>query len=186
MAQVRHLLLSNSKNAGSTYLAHAVEPLERLMGVGRKRIAFLPYAAVRFSFDKYESAVADAFPGHDIVSVHRSDSPKVLLSEADAIAVGGGNTFCLLDAIFRFDLIRVVRERVAAGVPYIGWSAEVTLHVLPSEQPTICRSLSRRLSRRSTCFRFRSIRTIWMLTRMVTWAKLERNESRSSGASIPG
>jgi len=123
MNPVRQILLSNSRNPGSVYLEHARTPVRNMMGESRRSIAFLPYAAVRFSYDMYESAVADAFPEFDVQSVHRSDSPRDVVAAADAIAVGGGNTFCLLDALYRHDLIRVVRDRVLDGVPYIGWSA---------------------------------------------------------------
>ena len=37
--------------------------------------------------------------------------------------VGGGNTFRLLDALWREALIEPIRERVLAGMPYIGISA---------------------------------------------------------------
>ena len=37
--------------------------------------------------------------------------------------MGGGNTFCLLNALYENDLISAIQSRVAAGIPYIGWSA---------------------------------------------------------------
>lgn len=117
------LLLSNSKNAESDYLEHALEPLKELIGESGRRIAFLPYAAVRFSFDKYASAVADAFPEHEIISTHDAGNAAALIAGADAIAVGGGNTFCLMHAMYEYHLMEQIRESVAAGTPYIGWSA---------------------------------------------------------------
>ena len=42
---------------------------------------------------------------------------------ADAIAVGGGNTFHLLRALYRVSAVELIRERVLSGMPYVGWSA---------------------------------------------------------------
>ncbi len=117
------LLLSNSKNAGSAYLEHALAPLKELIGESGRRIAFLPYAAVRYSFEKYASAVADAFPEHEIISTHSAENAASLIAGADAIAVGGGNTFCLMHALYEYRLMEPIRKSVAAGTPFIGWSA---------------------------------------------------------------
>jgi dipeptidase E len=43
--------------------------------------------------------------------------------EAEAIAVGGGNTWKLLKNIRENKLTVPVREKVRGGTPYIGWSA---------------------------------------------------------------
>jgi dipeptidase E len=45
------------------------------------------------------------------------------IDEAEAIFVGGGNTFRLLKGLYDCDLIAPIRERVAAGTLYIGSSA---------------------------------------------------------------
>lgn len=48
---------------------------------------------------------------------------RALLEGADGIFVGGGETFVLLGELYRTGQIEVIRERVAAGVPYGGSSA---------------------------------------------------------------
>jgi dipeptidase E len=45
------------------------------------------------------------------------------VEQAQAIFIGGGNTFRLIDALWRDRLIEPIRTRVRAGVPYIGTSA---------------------------------------------------------------
>jgi len=127
------LLLSNSRNTGGAYLEHARQPLNAFLGGNGARIAFVPYAAVRFSAHEYETNVSRALPDHQVRSVHRERDPAGAVREADCIAVGGGNTFALLDALHGFGLIDAVRERVLAGVPYVGWSAGSNVAC-----PTIC------------------------------------------------
>lgn len=45
------------------------------------------------------------------------------MRSAEAVLVGGGNAFRLLAAVYRLDLLHVIRRRVGEGVPYIGSSA---------------------------------------------------------------
>lgn len=119
----RHLLLSSSRTTGTGYLEHAAEHIEWLLGTTIKTVAFIPYAAVRFSWDEYESMVAAGIPGHRIVSVHRSKNPVDAIKNADAIAIGGGNTFQLVHLLYQFELMDLIRNRALGGIPFMGWSA---------------------------------------------------------------
>jgi len=119
----KHLLLSSSRTHGTGYLEHAAEHVQWLLGPGSKRVAFVPFAAVRFSYDAYEEMVAGGTPGHEIVGVHRFDDPRDALTDADAILVGGGNTFKLVHDLHATGLMSAIREKVAAGTPFMGWSA---------------------------------------------------------------
>jgi dipeptidase E len=121
----RLLLLSNSVNYGQGYLEHAQDAIRAFLGAGVNSIAFVPYAGVTISEDQYAAKVRAHFEalGYAIVSVHEVDDPQNLVRSADAIAVGGGNTFRLLQQMTETGLLSVVRERVIAGIPYIGWSA---------------------------------------------------------------
>ena len=119
---MRLLLLSNSRNAGTGYLEHARGAVDDFLG-DAKRIAFIPYAAVRFSYDAYEAMVAGGMAGRDVVSVHRSSEPVNALKDADAVAVGGGNTFQLVNMLYRTGLMAAIHDSVQAGMPFMGWSA---------------------------------------------------------------
>ncbi len=92
-------------------------------------IVFIPFAAVTLSFDSYEDAVARAFAemGYDLKSVHKEEDKKAMIGQAAAIVTGGGNTFALLKRMYDEDLLGSVRAKVAAGTPYIGWSAGANL-----------------------------------------------------------
>jgi dipeptidase E len=120
----RLLLLSNSTNWGEPYLAHARPHLLRFLG-GPARLLFVPYAAVRMSHDAYADAVQEALgaDGHTVIGIHREPDPRAAVAAADAIAVGGGNTFRLLQLLQQHALLEPIRARVAAGAPYVGWSA---------------------------------------------------------------
>jgi dipeptidase E len=55
--------------------------------------------------------------------LHQHADPVRAVREAEAIYVGGGNTFRLLDALYRLGLLEPIRERVRDGMPYLGVSA---------------------------------------------------------------
>lgn len=121
---MRLLLLSNSTLPGEPYLEWPREHLQAFLGE-RKRIAFVPFAAVSFSMDDFARMTQGAFAemGHELFSLHtEADKLKALMS-ADAVAVGGGNTFQLLRTLYSTELLRAIRVRVMGGMPYIGWSA---------------------------------------------------------------
>ena len=48
---------------------------------------------------------------------------RAAVRDADAVFIGGGNTFRLLDTLYTHDLLGVIRVRVEAGMPYMGSSA---------------------------------------------------------------
>lgn len=119
------LLISNSTNAGEEYLDYPKQEISKFLGTRKVKALFIPYAAVTFSFDDYEKKVAERFRevGHDIISIHNFSDPLKAVMEAEAIVVGGGNTWNLLKMIQEKGLIDPVREKVLGGTPYIGWSA---------------------------------------------------------------
>ncbi len=131
----RLLLLSNSRNAGQGYLEHALDSLRDFLGSARKRVLFVPYAGVRISYDDYAANARAPFEaaGYEIVPIHEADDPARAVDEADAMAVGGGNTFHLLREVAERGLLPRIRARVNEGVPYVGWSAGSNLAC-----PTIC------------------------------------------------
>ena len=119
------LLISNSTNLGERYLEHPGKAIRNFLGSEPRKALFLPYAAVTFSYEEYEKKVSERFRelGHDVISIHRLSDPVEAVRNAQAIVVGGGNTWQLLKQILSHNLIDAVREKVIEGIPYIGWSA---------------------------------------------------------------
>jgi dipeptidase E len=122
---MRLLLISNSTNPGEQYLGYPKNIIKEFLGNQQGKAIFIPYAAVTFSFDEYEAKVLERFNeiGKEIVSVHHFEDRKAAIENASAIVVGGGNTWQLLKLLKDNDLIGIIRKKVLAGKPYVGWSA---------------------------------------------------------------
>ena len=123
----RLLLLSNSRDTDGRYLEWARAPIRDFLGDAVRSVVFIPYAIVSATTESYATRAREAFEGMGYGLTALIDgvapSPAEAIARADAIVVGGGNTFRLLDVLHANDLLGEIRARVAAGVPYIGWSA---------------------------------------------------------------
>ncbi|GHT11440.1 peptidase E [Bacteroidia bacterium] len=119
------LLLSNSTNPGEEYLSWGRKEIKAFLGKKPVTALFIPYAAVTFSFEEYEAKVEARFSklGHHITSIHRSWNPVQAIEKAEAIVIGGGNTWQLVRMMHDNGLMEPIRKKVIAGTPYIGWSA---------------------------------------------------------------
>lgn len=119
------LLLSNSTNVGEEYLAYSKEIVKDFLNGRNKEVVFLPYAGVTIEWDEYVHQVNQALidQGFQVNSIHRYNDPKQAIQDATAIMVGGGNSFQLLKILYDQDLVKIIRDRVLMGIPYIGWSA---------------------------------------------------------------
>ena len=118
----RILLISNSTLHGSGYLDHAEAELRDALG-SIKRVLFVPYAL--HDRDAYAALARQRFEamGYALDSVHQADDKKNVINSAEAIFIGGGNTFRLLHSLYQFDLLLPIRRRVDDGMLYIGTSA---------------------------------------------------------------
>jgi dipeptidase E len=118
----RALLLSSSRVHGGGYLDHAESEIKgHLTGVSR--ILFVPYALQ--DRDGYANTARTKFKamGFELDSIHEADDPKRAVEQAQAMFIGGGNTFRLLKALYELDLLDTIRQRAESGMPYIGASA---------------------------------------------------------------
>jgi len=118
-------LLSNSTMAGGAYLDYPKYDIKEFLGTESVTALFLPFAGVTVPWDDYESRVKARFNeiGHDVVSIHRFRDAVKAVDEAEALVVGGGNTWNLLRNIHDLGLIEAVRNKILSGTKYVGWSA---------------------------------------------------------------
>jgi dipeptidase E len=126
MTNRRLLLLSNgSELVGQNPTEFAHDALRDFLGPNVRRVLFVPFAAVVNSEDGYLARVRKNFGplGYEAESLHTASDARAAVEAADAIAVGGGNTFHLLRGLYRSGVVELIRERVLSGVPYVGWSA---------------------------------------------------------------
>lgn len=118
------LLLSSSRANNSDYLAPYLSWIQQQLSTVSS-VLFIPYAGITLSYDSYLQNVKTAL-GHlplRIDSIHQAACPQNAVRQAEAIMVGGGNTFALLKLLYQYELITLIQQRVSGGMPYIGWSA---------------------------------------------------------------
>ncbi|MDP7062165.1 MAG: dipeptidase PepE [Planctomycetota bacterium] len=100
-----------------------------------KRILFIPYAL--HDHQAYLEALHkrgfDA--GYELIGIDACADPVQAVEEAEAIFVGGGNTFRLTHDLQRFGLIEPIKRRVGQGMPYMGASAGTNV-ACPTMQTT--------------------------------------------------
>ena len=111
-----HLLLISSSLVHGYGFLEQPEPEIRRFLAGRKTIAFCPFAA--HDHDVYTEKVRARLGqmGFEVVPIEQ-------LVRADAMFVGGGNTFRLLKKLYDRNLLDVIRRRARDGMPYMGSSA---------------------------------------------------------------
>ena len=120
---VRNLLLiSSSRVHGSPFLGHCLAAIQDHLS-SIERLLFVPYALADQT--KYHQLIAAALqPLVDVESLHLATDPVAAVNEAEAIFIGGGNSFRLLKTLYDQNLVGPIRAAVQGrGVPYIGSSA---------------------------------------------------------------
>ena len=89
----------------------------------KSRVLFIPFAL--YDRNAYAATAIARFQklGCTVESIHTAADPRQAVNNAESIFIGGGNTFRLLKALYDFDLVKRISERVIGGLPYIGSSA---------------------------------------------------------------
>ena len=122
MANIRLLLVSNSTLYGSGYLDHAEAEIRNFLGEV-SRILFVPYAL--HDRDAYATQARNRFAamGVKLDSIHQAEDQERAVASAEALFIGGGNTFRLLNELYKNQLLDLIKLRVSGGMLYIGSSA---------------------------------------------------------------
>jgi dipeptidase E len=119
---MRLLLLSNSSNHGRGYLDHAMEAVRAFLD-GARRLHFVPFALHDQAAYTAKARARFAREGLEVVGLTADEAGRRALREAEAVFVGGGNTFRLLRALQDSGLLAALRERAQGGMPFMGASA---------------------------------------------------------------
>lgn len=119
----RLLLISNSTLHGSGYLEHCKDQIKEFLSSKVKTVLFVPYAL--HDRDGYAAKAKEAFMdmGYAVESIHEKPSAVDAVENAEAVFIGGGNTFRLLKTLYDEKIVEVIKKRVEDGMPYIGSSA---------------------------------------------------------------
>lgn len=118
----RLMLLSNSTMHGQGFLDHAADEIRDFLGQ-LETLLFVPFA--QHDRDSYAKLVRSRFEkmGIAVDSLHDVEDEEEAVENAEAIFIGGGNTFMLLSALYELKVVEPIRRRVDGGMPFIGSSA---------------------------------------------------------------
>ncbi len=116
------LLISSSTVHGTGYLDHAESEIRDVCGAARL-VIFIPYALADRASYASKATIRFETMGFNCCSIEDHPNPIRALDQADAVFVGGGNTFRLLKTLHDLGLIEAIRHRVAEGMVYMGASA---------------------------------------------------------------
>jgi dipeptidase E len=119
---IMRVLLGSGGFRSAERIAFLREQMRACFGPIRT-LLFVPYALRDHGayVDTMRQRGLDA--GYDLVGLHTCADPIAAVRSAEGLFVGGGNTFRLLDALYRRELLEPIRERVRTGMPYLGVSA---------------------------------------------------------------
>lgn len=116
----------------STSTLHGQEFLEYLIPILKKHfsncteILFIPYARPGgISHKEYTDIAQKAFEKADlkVKGIHEFEVPIEAVKNAEGIFTGGGNTFLLVQQLYNYGLLPVLKEVLNSGIPYLGTSA---------------------------------------------------------------
>lgn len=119
------IIASTSTVFGGEYLDYLTSEIDELFK-NISTIIFIPYARPGgISHDEYTHKVSPVFRvlGKEIIGLHQFKDPVETIENAEGIFTGGGNTFVLVDSLYKNKVLEPLRKRIFGGMPYLGTSA---------------------------------------------------------------
>ena len=118
------LLASTSTIYGQKYLKYLHDEIKNLFS-GCKKILFVPYARPSgISHLDYTEKAKNVFKIINLKIIdYTNEDLRESLEKCDGIFVGGGNTFLLLNKLYQYSLIDILKNKINSGIPYLGTSA---------------------------------------------------------------
>ena len=119
------IIASTSTVHGSSYLAYLI-PILKIHFNNVKELLFIPYARPGgISYDEYTAIANSAFSkmGINVRGIHEFEDPNKAIKKSEAIFIGGGNTFELVNQIYKNNVLSTLKEVIYEGTPYLGTSA---------------------------------------------------------------
>jgi dipeptidase E len=119
------IIASTSTIHGGSYLDYLIEEL-KVLYENVSTVVFVPYARPGgISHDEYLAKCKAVFStiNIELKGLHNFEDPIKAIKESEGIFIGGGNTFVLVDRLYRNQLIQPLKDSINNGVPYLGTSA---------------------------------------------------------------
>ena len=119
------ILASTSTLFGGQYLEYLKPELIELFE-GITEIIFIPFARPgEISHDDYTQKAKEFFAtiNINVKGLHEFDDKVEAVNSAQGFFTGGGNTFLLVKTLHEFGLMKILKDNVESGKPYLGCSA---------------------------------------------------------------
>ena len=106
------LLISNSTLHGSGYLDHCEIEISKFLNTN-SNILFIPYARPSGLTHKEYTKIANIRfqkMGIELTGIQTYTNPKKAVKNAESIFIGGGNTFVLLNGLYKKDILNIIHK----------------------------------------------------------------------------
>lgn len=119
------IIASTSTIFGGNYLEYLLLDIEKIFA-NATTVLFIPFARPSgISHEEYTQRVALAFKkiNKKVIGLQEFNNLSDAIQKAEAIFVGGGNTFLLVKQLHDNNLMTVLSNAIKSGIPYLGCSA---------------------------------------------------------------
>jgi dipeptidase E len=119
------LIASTSTVHGKGYLEYILPELS-VFFKGISEILFIPYARPGgITYDEYTAIAKKGFAkiNIEVKGIHEFGNPTTAIQQCRGIFTGGGNTFELVNQLYKNNLIEVLKSSINEGTRYFGTSA---------------------------------------------------------------